>query len=255
MIHRPPLSAALASMRSGPGPADPRALIEAAAAAGFRWATLDGAAPGLRPRELDRSARRDLAALLRRLELGFAGIDLWIPSAHFADPSLSDRAVSAAIESLELAADIAALNGGHGVLSLVLPRELSPTARESLLTHADSRGVRIADHAWPPAEQPHSDWLGVGIDPAALLLAGEHPAKTVARLGERIVVARVSDASDISRVEPGRGQGRLDDLAYAVALAAAKYDRPVPLDLRAVPDPLSAAARVARWWDPGSLQR
>ncbi len=241
-------------MRPDPASArDPRSLIERTAANGFRWVTLDGAAPGLRARELDRSSRRDLAALLRRLELGFAGIDLWIPSDHFADPAQADRALAATTDSLGLARDLVALDGGVAAVSVVLPKDLSPTARDTLLHHADALGVHLADHAWPPAEPAHSDWDCVGIDPAALLLAGENPAKVVARVGGRLAVARLSDASDVARVEPGRG--RLNDISYAVALKTAKYERPIVLDLRAVPDPLGCAPRVARWWAADLFQR
>ncbi|HZW10381.1 MAG TPA: hypothetical protein VFF69_10800 [Phycisphaerales bacterium] len=251
MLARPPLSAALAPLRQGSGAADPRAPLEWAGASGFRWVTLDAATPGLRPRELDRSGRRDLAALLRRLELGFAGLDLWIPAPHFLDPALADRALAAASEAARLAADIASLSGGHRIVSVTLPAEMPPPALESLLAHADSHGVVIADHAWPPREGEDPELLGVGIDPASVLAAGDNPAKAAARLGSRLAVARLSDSSEIGRVEPGRGHGRLNDLAYTVALATAGYDRPVVLDLRAVPEPQAAALRALRWWSGG----
>jgi sugar phosphate isomerase/epimerase len=247
MIARPPLSAALASLRQDSA-ADPRAPLEWAASSGFRWATLDAAAPGLRPRELDRSGRRDLASLLRRLELGFAGLDLWIPTAHFVDPALADRAVAAATEAVRLAADLVSLNGGHSVVSLTLPSELPSSTLESLLGHADAHGAVLANHAWPPPDDQTSELLGVGIDPAAVLASGDNPAKAVARLGPRVAIARLSDSSEVGRVEPGAGRGRLNDLSYAVALATAGYDRPLPLDLRAVAEPQAAALRVLRWW-------
>ena len=247
MLDRPPLSLALAALRQPA--ADPRAPIEWAAAAGFRAVVLDGAAPGLRARELDRSSRRDLAALLRRLELGFAGIDLWIPSSHFADPVHADRAVAAVAGAVELASDIAALSGGDPLLSLTLPREDLPTGTgDALVAHADSRHAVLADHRWPPDEKPTHDALAVGLDPATVLLSGDNPAKAAARLGERLAVARLSDASEVARVEPGGREGRLNDLAYVVALGTAKYSRPVVLDPRGLPAPGDAAVRALRWW-------
>src|SRR5690606_13026801 len=89
-----PAALSIAGVRDDPAlkGAGPRAPIEAAAKAGFRAVALDASAAGLRPRDLDRSARRDLAALLRRLELAFAGLDLWIPPEHFASPEHADRA-------------------------------------------------------------------------------------------------------------------------------------------------------------------
>jgi len=43
-------------------PGDPRESMEAARRLGFRAVTLDATRPGLRPREMDRSARRGPAA-------------------------------------------------------------------------------------------------------------------------------------------------------------------------------------------------
>ncbi|MEZ6163399.1 MAG: hypothetical protein R3B67_03075 [Phycisphaerales bacterium] len=56
----------------------PRVTIETIATLGHRAVALDVTVPELRPRNLSRSARRDLAALLRKAELELAGLDLWI---------------------------------------------------------------------------------------------------------------------------------------------------------------------------------
>ncbi len=250
MLDRPPLSLALASLRLQGTVSDPRAPLEWASDTGFRWVTLDASAPGLRPRELARSARRDLAALLRRLELGFLGLDLWIPTSHFSDPTHTDRAVTAATAAIDLAADLASLTGGHRIISLTLPRggDLSLTIRDTLLTHADARQATLADHTWPPADDAPPGPLGIGLDPAMVLLAGDNPAKSAARLGSRLMLARLSDASEITRVEPGSSQGRLNELAYTIALATAKYIRPIVLDTRGLPEPAEAARRALAWW-------
>jgi hypothetical protein len=42
---------------------------------GFRSVQLSAAQPGLRPRELDRSGRRDLLARLSRLQMPAAGLE------------------------------------------------------------------------------------------------------------------------------------------------------------------------------------
>ncbi|MBK7405662.1 MAG: hypothetical protein IPJ41_13820 [Phycisphaerales bacterium] len=229
----------------------PRTLIEHAAAMGFRGVALDASTPGLRPRELDRSGRRDLAALLRRLELGLAGLDLWVPSAHFADPSLTDRALAASISAIDLARDLHSLNGEGATVSLTLPDEVPASTLHALESHASDRGVRLADHAWPPRDGADSRILGIGLDPAALLLAGENPAKCAARSGARLACARLSDASEVVRVEPGTGRGRLSDLAYIVALQTAGFGGAVLLDLRGLAEPLAIAPRVLRWWNGG----
>ncbi len=259
---------------------DPRAPIELAAQAGFRSITLDGAAPQLRPRELDRSARRDLASLCRRLELTISGLDLWIPAGHFIDPKTLDRAANATLEAIDLLGDLTDLNratlsdSSPNVVSLIMPDSIDSSTLDAILSKADARSIRIADHTCPPRQPKPDDGtpiasdhpmppnrlvlmdhpvLGVGLDPAACLLAGLSPAKLAARMGDRLAMARLSDASDVSRVEPGQSgshePGKLNDLAYAVGLHTAGYHRPVTLDLRGVPQPERICQRVRTWWD------
>src|SRR4051812_47398878 len=125
MPMAPELSVSLAGLESSaeaPWAAGPRAAIEWAAAAGFRSVTLDGAAPGVRARDLDRSGRRDLAALLRRRGIGFAGIALWIPPEPLLAPAKTERALGAALGAIELAADLSRLEAGTTpVLHLIPP--------------------------------------------------------------------------------------------------------------------------------------
>ena len=85
-----------------------KASIQWASRVGFRAVTLD--AKQVRGRDLDRSARRDLAAHLRRTEVAFAGLDLWIPSGHFRDDSNVDRAVGAVLDAISLCDDLATLD-------------------------------------------------------------------------------------------------------------------------------------------------
>src|SRR5690606_35381914 len=106
-----PLAPTLAAL-----PGEPRRSIDRLHELGFRFIQLSATHPGLRPRELDQSARRDLLATLRRRERSPAGVDLWIPPEHFADAAQVDRAVAAAIAAIELAADL-----GRVPLSLALP--------------------------------------------------------------------------------------------------------------------------------------
>lgn len=240
----------LAFACSPPAGDDPSASLRAGLprlrAGGFAGITLDAARPGLRPRELDRSARRDLAAALRRADLGFAGLDLWIPPDHFAQPEHQERALSAALSALELAADLRSLAGGVAgpssppSVALVLPDEPLPDVIAALVAGADRVGVRLADYAVvrasaapTPAREP-GPW-GVGLDAAALLArggGGAGPDAGVLALGPHLAQARLSDWSGIARVAPG--SGRLDLLAYAVALSTAATHAPVVLDLRGV---------------------
>lgn len=239
-----------------------RGLIDWAGEAGFRAVQLNAAQPGIRPRELDRSGRRELAALLRRSDTACAGLDLWIPPEHFKDPAHSDRAVEAVVGAVELAWELAGLAGGGKratgrvevpAVCLTLPPDCPAEVLDAIGAAASRCGVRAADHAWPVREAGGAGgtdpWIGVGIDPAAVLGAGEDPSGLAARLGDRTAAARLSDIAaagpTAGRVAPGAGQGRLDVLAYGVSLAAAGYQGWTVLDLRGIVDQ-AAAARTAR---------
>ncbi|HYE62225.1 MAG TPA: hypothetical protein VD997_09530 [Phycisphaerales bacterium] len=218
----------------------PRALIEWGAALGYRAVQLDAALPGIRPRELDRSGRRDLASLLRRSQLEFSGLDLWIPAAHFLDPAQQDRAVSAVVGALELTAELARLTSGTPLVSIALPEKTAPTLLDSLRSAAELHGSTLADHSWPSrgGEGP----LAIGIDPAELLAARLDPAAEVPRLPVTPAAARLSDYANAGRVAPGRGQ--LDVLAYQIALSTKGYRGFAVVDLRRVRNQADAARQA-----------
>lgn len=240
----PALSLALLGLESAEIGADPRTQIAWAGDAGFAAVQLDATAPSVRPRELDRSARRDLGATMRRRGLACSGVDLFIPPAHLLAPAHADRAISALLGAIELAAQLASLTGGTPVLSTRLPREAEArSAIDAVAEHAMAHAVRVADHAWPPDDStPPGSPIGVGLDPAAMFLADASidPAAAASRLKERVASARLTDLDADGRVPPG--EGRLDELAFGVALATGSYSGHLVLDLRG----LRRQAGVAR---------
>jgi len=218
-----------------------REAIDHAARAGYRGIALDGTMHSVRARDLDRSARRDLAASYRRAGLASAGVDLWIPPEHLDDPRHADRAIGAASGALELAGELASLTDGQRVLSITLPRSGAAPApwRRTLEEESERLGVRIADCAWPPPTDVHGP-IGVGIDPALALAAGENPSRAAARAGAALAMVRVTDWNGIARVPVGIG--RLDVLSFAVSVATAGYVGFGVVDVRGTPDPIAAAA-------------
>lgn len=258
-------------------PNDLRQLAPHARGLGFNGLAIDATAPTLRPRELDRSARRDIAALLRRNSLSFAGVDLFIPPNHLTQPVHADRAFDAIAAAIQLAADLAGLvggspSGGAGrVVTLALPRPISADVLGSINDRAAAAGVRVADAAWPPLESlrigaPDAEMalpgVGVALDPAAVMLmpvaggasvsAAGDPITGVAAVGARLAQARLTDLSSVGRVAPGDPGGRLDVYAYAITLSTLAPGVPVVLDLRAVADHPAALPRVSARW-PASL--
>jgi sugar phosphate isomerase/epimerase len=240
-LPRLPLSLALVGITSAEIGTDPRAQIAWAGGAGYHAVQLDATAATVRPRELDRSGRRDVAALLRRNDLVSSGVDLFIPSDHLTDPAHADRAMGAMLGAIVFCAELAELTGGMPVLSTVLPHE--PEADGIVRTIAEaaqSHGVRVADCAWPPSERHGAESpIGVGVDPATVSLAGDvgegiarDPAAAVSSLRGRLAGVRLSDIAASGRVAPG--EGRLDELAYVVAIATSAHRGYLVVDLRGV---------------------
>lgn len=244
-----PLSLSLAGLpavEGAPWLPGPREAIAWAASLGARAVQLDATGPTMRPRELDRSGRRDVAALLRRHALQFSGLDLWIPTSHFADPAHVDRAASAVHAAAELAADLAVLTSCPGavVVSFALDGKVGDDLVSGLRSAAERVGASLADHAWPLRKSTTpSASLPVGIDPATILLASADPVLEVTRLSASPASVRLSDASEMGRVDPREG-GRLDARAFAGVVATRGYTRPFVIDLRGLRDP----ERTAKHW-------
>jgi sugar phosphate isomerase/epimerase len=201
----------------------PRAAMDRVAAMGFRAVQLSATHPGLRPRELDKTARRDLLAALRRRGLTPSGLDAWIPSDDFLDPQKVDRAVSALNAAIDLAADL-----GRAPLSIIGPDDASPM--RSIIDGAQRQGVELADHRFPLAKL---DSVGAGIDPATWLSHGADPASGVMESASRLVCARLCDLLQTGlRGSIGEPNGRLDVQKYRIALSVSGYSRPVVVDAR-----------------------
>jgi len=288
------LSLGLVGLRDGEGKrVGYRSGLELARESGYRWVQLNAAAGETRPRDLGRSGVRDVAAASRRAGLLVSGVDLFVPMADFFDGSKVDRAAGALRDAVGFAGSLASLAGeGPGVLSTVLPRsDAAPGGRfdeaagivGSVVEEADRLGVVVADCGWPM--EADRDWggaLGVGLDPAAVILHGreggdgdggqggvgagsggvgggkksarETAGKALARVSGLglLAAARVSDLTSAGRVEAG--EGGLDMTGYVGALAASRWmtggsvigggGRAVVVDLRGIVDGGGAAGRA-----------
>ncbi|MGD9691956.1 MAG: hypothetical protein AB7G17_03885 [Phycisphaerales bacterium] len=248
----PPLALSLAGI---PTPRGARALIDTVPSLGPRAVALDATHPELRPRALDASARRDLASLLRRAGLVFAGLDLWIPPEHFADPSKVDRAVDATSAACALAGDLARHAAGRALVSLVLPSKPLQGAAPAIALAAEQAGAHLADHAWPAPSPPHAPSIDTGIDPAALLIANADPTKEASSLltASCLASARLSDAGPFGRLPVSAPGARLDVLAYSVALLTGSFRHHVILDVRGLPDHTAAVYAALHAWTPPAI--
>lgn len=195
-----------------------RYVLTLAGSVGCGGVHLDATAPGLRPRELDRSARRDVAATIRRQGLGLSGVDLLIPPSHFTQVATMSRAMDAAFEAIGLIRELAGLLEGAGrVCSFGLPRDLPSQTLQTLLDQAQREDVQLAIE-WSPAmsDAPPeaiasavaSPSYGHMLDLASELLAGRLPHESITKLGLSLACIRVGDADRTGRVPIGTG--RLD---------------------------------------------
>jgi sugar phosphate isomerase/epimerase len=246
------LSLSLHGLGTRPDASSLRRAVSTVRGVGVGFVQLDATAPGLRARDLDRSARRELAAMLRRAEAGFSGLDLFIPPEHFASAAHADRAVAATAGAVELAADLARLvSGGLGraVVHVRLPRPLpGAEVMAELTARADACGVVVADCALSVAGGATAGPLRVGLETAECLVAGDEPGAVAARLGSGLGAVRLADVSAGSSQRCLPGRGRLNLPGFAAGLIASGFDGPVVLDLRGVPEGQADVAAAARAW-------
>ncbi|MDF1810432.1 MAG: hypothetical protein P1U42_12130 [Phycisphaerales bacterium] len=234
----------------------PRAAIDLIASQGVRGIALDAMISGMRPRELTRSAKRDIAASLRRRELEFTGLDLWIPQDHFIDPMYAQRAVDATQQACEMSVEIASLVGlrSKSIVSLVLPKDLGESERAAIGAHAQRVGATIADHQVIDHDTfTPTPGIGIGIDPTMILLTGQSAGKAITQSGSQLISARLSDSSAMGRCVVGAPSSQLDLKGYAGALIVASQDW-VTLDLRQLPEPIEAITQSRQAWvDAGTI--
>lgn len=247
-----PLSVSLSGVTSPGGTRDARELLAWVKGLGVRWVQLDATMQGTRPRDLDRSARRDLASVIRRSELGLSGLDLFIPPRHLVEKENVDRAVTATTGAIELAGELRLLIGTEPPpVAMELPADLPSDVRAQIESTAARVGVMVADHTRPAPALRSDSSIGVGIDPAAMLAGGEDVFDALTKLRGAPLEARLSDTSGGARVVAGSPNGKLDLVEYAAALGVAGYRRPLVIDLRGIPSARSAAPRVIASWRRG----
>lgn len=235
----------------------PRAL-DRLAGAGFSAVQLDATLPAIRPRSLDRQARRDLAAFCRRRDLEIAGIDIFIPVRHLGDESRVDAAMAAVLGAIELAADLGSVPVSFDLPDRMQAGDHPQTA--AILAQADRCGTplaigtaakldRLLEWVGPVAETG----VGIGYSPAPALLAGKNPADDLGKLGKALRVGRLCDLGSSGARAGIRcpiGAGDLDLEAYRVGLdIAASRLGPVVLDLDGLTDPWAVLASSLQTWE------
>jgi sugar phosphate isomerase/epimerase len=237
-MHKAPLPLGVTLLPLGAAPSS----LDAVVALGLEGVQLDAADPDLRPRELGESARRDLAAALRRRGLRASGIDCFIPVERFADPARVERAMDAVHGCVSLAEHLQRVP-----VCMHLPHVEAPEVVQALQREAQRRGVPLADCTVPVSADAS---MSVCVDPAAVLAGGGDPAAVVAAAGARIVAARVVDLlrSGLRGPVDEPGASRLDTLGYRVALEVAGFRGLPVIDCRQWTDMRRAVLDTAQRW-------
>ena len=250
MLHAPEIAVSLSGLPARTG--TPWATTQQTCAwvrdQRVRGVALDASRPDCRARDLGRSARRDLGAMLRRTELEMVGIDLFIPPEHYADSARCERAMETVQQTAMLAVELARLVGGRSrpVVSLTLPASLPEHERASLTAVFEKYGAVGADHtpATPEAPTP-GVWLAPGVDPAAHLLAGQDPVAAAARPG--LAALRLSALNATGRCPVNAEGARPDATAYAAAVLTSGQ-RWITADTRGCAEPAKAVHAAIETW-------
>lgn len=172
-----------------------------------------------------------------------------------------DRAVSAVVGAIEMVGELRSSSEGSPRLAVELPSDAPADVRAQIDSAASLHGVLVADHSWfavkrvgdepapARAEGPSGTALGMGIDPAVVMTAGDDVFDVITRMREPPVQARLSDIGTGGRVAPGSSSGRLDLVSYRAALGVLHYQGPVVIDLRGLPRPTETASRILVAWE------
>lgn len=230
----------------------PRPGLALANRLGFRAVTLSAAQAGLRPRELDRSARRGLLAELHRLELECTGIELFLPREHYEQSEHIDRALAAANQAITLADDLGALSiflrlppaGDDGAGSEAI-RELANAAAGARVRVSD---VSLDGQALVSVRKGEELPIDVGMDTAAWIAEGSDPIAGIVELDKRLGGIRLVDLdANGMRVPASAGRG-LDLGAVRTGLEIGGFTGSVVLDARGWSDPINGLMNDLKAW-------
>ncbi len=188
---------------------------------------------------------------MRRREIEFTGIDLWIPAEHFTGAEHCSRAVEIIHQTTELASEMASLVGGRSTarVSVMTPGSIDADLLRVMGDGAERVGSLIVDHR---VDLPRACPAGVaiGVDPASVLIAGGDPVEAVHAAGGRLGSVRLDDVNAMGRCPVGTEGSRLDIDGYKAALIVGGVDW-VTIDLRQLPN-ASQGFEIARHaWDSG----
>ena len=206
-------------------------------------ATVEGE---LAPNQLSSSGRRHLARFVEGQGLRLGALVADMPGLHLADSRTVDERVERTLKIIDLAKDmnVPVVTSATGALTHSEEGTPLPYALEALGRigeFADTRGIRYAIRPSLDAGDRVADFLdalgcpsiGLGLDPAAMVMTGANPLASIERLMTRITLlhardataGRLSRADDYARLghETRLGEGEVDLLGLFAALRDSEY--------------------------------
>lgn len=228
-------------------PLDPKRAMRWAAEHAFSCVELSTVAGELAPDNLSHSGRRHLARMIAGYGLKLSALVADVPGARLTEPSSAERCTLITEQILRLARSMDVAIVTASVPSLSDPSGEQPSLQTlDVLARvgdiADGLGVNFALRpARDSAEQVVAALdriacpsLKIGIDPAAMVMAGMNPLSLIERAPERIVLAHVRDATvgrgENAGHETRLGEGEVDLIGFFQALR--DIDFPGPLIVR-----------------------
>ena len=241
---RPNLAATVAPLGADASPLGVREAVAWLSELGVRGAQLSATDPATRPRDLGASARRDLRAMLARHELACAGLDFFIPAAHYTDPTHVSRAFDALLGAIGLAADL-----GGAPVTAAIPSDVPADFRAAIGAEASRLGVAVLIPAGASPVDLAAPFAPA-VDCATVLGESGRPEEVIARLGPRLGGVRLVDLLRSGLrgpiLEPG--ESRLDALAVRMAIEVSSFAGLPVLDARQWQEPRRGIADSARRW-------
>ena len=192
------------------------------------------------PENLTSSGRRHLLRFVDGLGLRLVSLVADVPGLRLTNPGTADERVERTCRIIELAADlkVPVVTASVGAITHPERGDPSPVAIEALCRigeFADSRGVAYA-------MRPSSDAgkrlvsvldavgcpaLGVGLDPAAMVMRGANPLAEIERFLGQVVLVHARDGTvgqaESAGHEAGLGEGDVDWVGVLETLTEAEY--------------------------------
>jgi len=197
----------------------------------------------LAPEHLSGSGRRHLGQFVRGFGLDLSALVADIPGTRLTDSRTVDERVQRTCRIIELARDLHApvVTASAGALTHPETGEPSALAMEALRRIGEAADAQGVVYALRPSQDSgerlqrvldalRCPCLQIGIDPAAMVMAGADPLAAIERVADHIRLFHLRDGLAGLAERPGRetriGEGEIDLVGLMTVLDAAQYRGP-----------------------------